>query len=132
MRLDDLDTLIPSYAANKEEQDNYKKLCDKENAKIKEIMMGFVVKEYRAGGYKARCSVTTKETFDENLLMDIIKEHNIPGVIKTKEYIDFDALENVIYNGLEKSILLEMDKAKESKEIITLRVTKDTKKEEED
>ena len=47
------------------------------------------------------------------------------GIIKTKEYVDFDALEKAIYNGLlPGETLLEMDKAREVKEVVTLRVTK--------
>lgn len=134
MRLSDLDTLIPEYAKNKKEEAQYKKLCDKENAQIKEIMMGFVVQDYRTGGYKASCSVSKKETFNEEMLINIIKSLGIvPNAIKTKEYIDYDELEHYLYNDdVPKEVILELDKAKEVKDVVTLRVTTDKRKDEVD
>lgn len=132
MKLNDLDTLIPQYAMNKAELDGYKKICDKENAQIKSIMKDFVVDKYEAGGYKASYSVSTRETMNEDRLLEIAHNFGIPEIVKTKEYIDFDALEKAIYDGkISKEILLEMDKAKEVKEVVTLRITKVKKKEEE-
>ena len=134
MKLSDLDTLIPSYAKNKQEFDYYKKLCEKENAQIKKIMMGFVVQQYPAGKYVANCKVVKKETFDEEMLINIIKSLGIvPNVIKTKEYIDYDELEQYLYtNDVPKEIILELDKAKEVKDVVTLRVTTDKRKDEVD
>lgn len=125
-KLNDLDALIPQYAANKSELDSYKKICDKENAQIKSIMMDFVVPNYEAGGYKASCSVQQRESMNEERLLEILgSEAKDMGIIKTKEYVDFDALEKAIYDGLlSQETLLEMDKAKEVKEVVTLRVTK--------
>ena len=125
MKLSDLDTLIPRYAANKAELDSYKKICDKENAQIKEVMKSFVVQNYEAGGYKASYSVSKRESMNEEMLLQIAHMHGIPEIVKTKEYIDFDALEHAIYNGLiSDEVLMEMDKAKETKEVVTLRISK--------
>lgn len=125
MKLNDLDVLIPQYAENKSEMDSYKKICDKENAQIKAIMKDFVVDNYEAGGYKASYSISKRETMNEEILLDIAHNFGIPEIVKTKEYIDFDALEKAIYNGdISDDILMEMDKAKEVKEVVTLRVTK--------
>ena len=132
MKLKDLDELIPQYAANKAEADSYKKICEKENAKIKAIMKDFVVTEYVAGEYKATYSVSTRETLNEDKLLEIAHHFGIPEIVKTKEYIDFDALEKAIYDGkISDDILMEMDKAKEVKEVVTLRVTKKKKEEDE-
>lgn len=132
MKLKDLDELIPQYAANKAEADSYKKICEKENAKIKAIMKDFVVTEYETGEYRATYSVSTRETLNEDKLLEIAHHFGIPEIVKTKEYIDFDALEKAIYDGkISDDILLEMDKAKEVKEVVTLRVTKKKKEEEE-
>ena len=135
MKLNDLDVLIPQYAENKSEMDSYKKICDKENAQIKSIMKDFVVDKYEAGGYRASYSVSTRETMNEEMLLEIL-DKNVPsnlGVVKTKEYVDFDALEKAIYDGkISEETLLEMDKAKEVKEVVTLRVTKIKEKKQED
>lgn len=125
MKLNDLDKLIPQYAANKNELDSYKKICDKENAQIKAIMKDFVVTGYEAGGYKASYIVSKRETLNEEKLLEIAHQLGISEIVKTKEYIDFDALEKAIYDGkISDDILLEMNKAKEVKEVVTLRVTK--------
>lgn len=121
----DLDELIPQYALNKSELDSYKKLCDRENAQIKAVMKDFALQHYEAGGYKATYSVSNRETMNEEKLLDIAHNFGLHKIIKTKEYIDFDALEKAIYDGeISEEMLLEMDKAKESKEVVTLRVSK--------
>lgn len=132
--LADLDKLIPQYALNKSELEGYKKICDKENAEIKAIMKSFVVSKYETEDYKATYSIVKKETMNEEKLLEIL----IPavpsnlGIIKTKQYIDYDALENAIYKGLiSDETILEMDKAKEVKETVTLRVTKKKKEKDE-
>lgn len=131
MKLEDLDVLIPQYASNKAEMDSYKKLCDKDNAKIKSIMKNFVVDKYETKDYKASYIVSHRETINEEMLLEIAHSHGISEIIKTKEYIDFDALENALYNDrIPKDVVLEMDKAKEVKQVISLRV--DKKKKEDD
>ena len=130
MKLNDLDKLIPQYASNKSELDNYKKICDKENAQIKAIMKDFAVQNYEADGYVASYSISQRETLNEEMLLEIAHRYGIPEIVKVKEYIDFDALERAIYNNkISDDVLLEMDKAKETKEVVTLRVKK--KKQEE-
>lgn len=132
MKLNDLERLIPQYAANKVELDSYKKICDRENTQIKSIMRDFAINKYEADGYKASYSVSTRETMNEDKLLEIAHMYGIPEIVKTKEYIDFDALEKALYDGkISKEIMLEMDKAKEVKEVVTLRVSKIKKKEEE-
>lgn len=125
MALNDLDTLIPQYAENKAELDSYKKICDKENAEIKAVMADFALQHYEAGGYKATYSVSERESMNEEMLLEIAHNRGIPEIVKTKEYIDFDALEDAIYNGrISQEVLLEMNKAREVKEVVTLRVSK--------
>ena len=122
---DTLDKLIPQYAKNKQEMDDYKKICDKENAQIKELMSSEGITEKEAGGYIAKYSVQQRESMNEAMLLEIAHQHGIPEIVKTKEYIDFDALEDAIYKGLiSREVLLEMDKAKEVKEVVVLKVSK--------
>lgn len=121
-----LDTLIPQYAENKAILDDYKKICDTENKQIKDIMDEG---SYEAGGYKATKSVQVRESMNEDKLLDVMKQHYAIhqkfGIIKTKEYIDMDALESAIYKGqIDKDTLLEIDKCRESKEVVALRISK--------
>lgn len=126
MELKTLDSLIPQYAANKREKDSYEKLCAAENAQIKAIMQEYVVQHYEVGGYKATYTIQKRETVDEEMLLEILKRNGeCEGIIKTKEYIDFDALENAIYHNLiPEDILAQMAEATEVREIPTLKVTK--------
>lgn len=126
-----LDELIPQYAMNKSEMDSYKKICDKENAEIKKLMTDLVLPFYEAGEYKATCTISERESMNEEMLLEIAHYHGISEIVKTKEYIDFDALEKAIYDGkISQEILLELDKAKEVKKVTTLRVSKIKKKKE--
>ena len=121
----ELDKLIPQYAMNKNEADAYKKLCDKENAQIKALMADLDNPVYETGGYKATYSVSTRESMNEDKLLEIAHIYGITEIVKTKEYIDFDILEDAIYKGrISEDILMEMNKAREVKEVVTLRVTK--------
>ena len=51
----------------------------------------------------------------------------IRGVVKKKEYVDMDALENAIYNG--KINAAELASCQTKKEVVTLKVTKLKRKE---
>ena len=125
MSLSKLDELIPKYALNKSEMESYKKICDKENAEIKSLMANLPDNTYTAGNYVATYSVSKRETMNEEKLLEIAHQYGITDIIKTKEYIDFDILENAIYHEtISPEVLMEMNKAKEVKEVVTLRVTK--------
>ena len=80
MELKTLDTLIPQFAANKREQDSYKKLCDKEGAEIKAIMQSFVLPHYEAGGYRATYTIQKRESINEELLLEIAHQHGISEI----------------------------------------------------
>ena len=129
-KLGSLEALIPQYAKNKFELDSYKKICDKENAEIKSLMLNNDMQEASAGGYTAKLIIQHRDSMNEDKLLEIAHNFGISEIVKTKEYIDFDALENAIYNNLiSQEVLLEMDKAKETKEVVTLKIGK-TKQEE--
>ena len=119
-----LDTLIPQYAENKSMLDDYKKICDDENKQIKDMMEEG---SYEAGGWKATKTISTRETMNEEKLLDVARKNSyyLSDIIKTKEYIDMDKLESLLYKGnISKEVLLEIDKCRESKEVVTLRISK--------
>lgn len=119
-----LDTLIPQYAENKSMLDDYKKICDNENKQIKELMEEG---SYEAGGWKATKTISTRETMNEEKLLAVAKKNGyyLSDIIKTKEYIDMDKLEALLYKGnISKEVLMEIDKCRESKEVVTLRISK--------
>lgn len=117
---DQLAKVVPVYALNKGEMDSYKKLCDTDNALIKQLMAEGKLTEFTAGGYTATISVAEKESFDETLLIATLKELKAKGIIKKREYVDMDALENAIYHGKLDAAALAPCQVKS--ETITLRV----------
>lgn len=117
-----LQELIPHYQLNKSEMDSYKKVVDKDNKEIKMIMLESQLPEFIVGDIKATCSVSERQDFIEEALIEKLKEMNVEGVIKMKEYVDMDALENAIYNG--ELNAAELASCQTKKEVVTLRVTK--------
>ena len=116
--------------------DKYKELKDKENAFKKQALdLGNNIKGYmyendmtsaNSENWTATLSCTKKESLNEDLAIEIIKE-NLGGallssVIKQKEYIDEDALEKLVYNG--DFDINKLAKAKMVEETYTLRVGK--------
>ncbi len=117
-----LEDLIVSYYDNKKSCDNYKKICDGQNKEIKSIMG---VDKHEFGDYKASVSETHKVKFDENQMMCILKANNITSVIKTREYIDLDALEDLMYHGeIPANVTKLLGECKHEEITQTLRVTK--------
>ena len=127
-----LDDLIRSYGRNNANLKEVKAVVDADNAKIKAIMREREIKDYQVDDWKAVYSVQRRESMNEDKLLDVLKKnwtaHNGSTqcpYIKTKEYIDFDILEDAIYrNELSNEVLMEMDTCKEVKEVETLKVSK--------
>lgn len=115
-----LNKLIPNYSMNKTELDSYKKLCDRDNAIIKELMKEEDIQLYDCGTHTAKMSVQTRQSMDENKLLDTIKSLNRPDLIKTKEYVDMDLLEKAIYN--EEINASDLNNCMITKEVTTLKV----------
>lgn len=117
-----LNTLVPEYYENKETMESYKKIVDKQNKEIKELMgdeYSFETEEYRAV-----LSTSTRVTMDDNKLLQILKKHNI-DCIRTREYVDMDILENMLYhNEIPKNVVKLISECKDEKEVKTLRVSK--------
>lgn len=118
-----LEELITHYYLNKTEADSYKKIADKDNAAIKEIMLKEELPEMvTSDGIKATCSISEKESFVEDALIEKIKSLGVKGIVKKKEYVDMEALENAIYNGTLNAA--ELASCQEKKQVVTLRVSR--------
>lgn len=127
--LERLSELVKSYSENKSAFDKLKKTCDTENSEIKSIMSKYDIPEYTFGDTVIKYSVQHRESMNEDMLLEIAHTFGIPEIVKTKEYIDFDALESAIYhNQIPQAVLLEMNKAKSVTEVPTLRISKKKEK----
>ena len=122
----DLSTSIDKYKESKDKENALKKANNELNETIKTYMQEHGMESANSEKYMATLSCTEKESLNEDLAIEIIKE-NLGGallnsVIKQKEYIDEDALEKLVYNG--DFDINKLAKAKIVKSVYTLRVNK--------
>lgn len=118
-----LNATIQGFYEDKQKLDYYKKQTDEANKEIKELMTKLDTDIfYTDKGLQAKITVQKRESFNENALIDKIKLLDVDGIIKTKEYVDMDALEDAIYNG--RLNASELTTCKTVKEVVTLKVTK--------
>ena len=122
----DIDSLIDEYKASKDKENALKKSNADVSDKIKSYFMDNGIDKHSTDLYTATVTTTNKESLNDELAIEIIKE-NLNGallksVIKQKEYIDEDALEKLVYNG--DFDITKLEKAKIVKPVTTLRVVK--------
>lgn len=121
----DIASIIDSYGKNKDEEKGLKKYIDKESKLIKEYFSKNNLESFESNKYTATVSNTTKTSLNDDLAIEILKDNLKPEelktVIKTKEYIDEDALEKLSYSGFDMSIL---ERAFIEKVTSTLRINK--------
>ena len=122
----DLSTAIDNYKESKDKENALKKANNELNETIKTYMQEHDMTSANSDNWTATLSCTKKESLNEDLAIEIIKE-NLGGallssVIKQKEYIDEDALEKLVYNG--DFDISKLEKAKITKVTTTLRIKK--------
>lgn len=126
-----LEELIPRYAMNKQELDSYTKICKEENEQIKTVLGELGENEYSAGGYKVKRIVVTKEAMNEAKLLEVLRQNGINDAIKTKEYVDMDALEAYLYNNAPSAELArQLEGCRTTTETVQLRLSKTKAKKE--
>ena len=130
MAKESLKTIVARWGKNKTEADKLKKVVDADGKQIKSIMTEKGLSESESDGYVAKLSVTKKEAFDEDGLLQFIKSTiwaekgsmECP-YIERVEVVNWDALEKAMYNGeITKKQMLEMDKYKKVTETQVLRI----------
>lgn len=122
----DLSKIIDEYKESKDKENALKKVNNALSENIKGYMYDHDMSSADSEKYTATLTRTDKESLNEDLAIEIIKE-NLSGallssVIKQKEYIDEDALEKLVYNG--DFDINKLAKAKITKTSYTLRVTR--------
>ena len=123
--LKELEVLIESYAENKSLADDYKKLCDEENKRIKTLMQEQNMTDCNSTNYTVKYYVQTRESMNEVKLLNMLKRENITKAIKTVEVVDMDMLESMLYNGeIASPLIAEMATFKETKTIPALKLSK--------
>ena len=120
---ENLNELIAQYGEQNDSCNKLKKVVTDLNSKIKKAIheLGKENTDIVVDGWKCSLSVTDSSDFNEDRLLEFCKQHNI-DVVKTKEYVDAEALEKLIYNGdISKEVMLEMDSCRDIKTRETLR-----------
>lgn len=122
-----LEDMIKIYVGKKEELDPLKKQVDDYNKRIKTEMRNRDLSEFIVDDVKVSVSVTPKSDFNELQAIEILRKNLTPEqfamCVKTKEYIDEDAFENLVYNsGVDAGILSPAETPKEP--VVTLRIGK--------
>lgn len=130
----ELKELVERYCTMKAEMDKYKKQVDADNEEIKSIMSKINLKEYETSGFIAKYSVSVSENFDEEKLIQVLtsqlyegKSAYDLGIIKHKEYVDMEALENAIYNGKLNAAMLSDCKTRKETARLTISKVKEKK-----
>ena len=122
---DDLDELIARYALNKNELDSYTKICKNENEQIKAMLVERGEDEHTAGGYTVKRVVAVKESMNEAKLLEVLRQNGINVAIKTREYVDMDALEAYLYNNLpSEDLARQLESCRTTTETVQLRLSK--------
>lgn len=123
-----LDILVPRYCENKQLSDEYKKLAESDNKTIKAQMADQALGSFTAGDYTVKYITTQRTSINEERLLAALQEHNIAGVIKTKEYVDMEALESYLYlNEVSPALAAELASCQATQEVVQLRIIKKKK-----
>ena len=113
---DDLKNLIPEYGKKNTECNSLKKVVSDLNTRIKKAIKDNKKsnEDIIVDGWVCKLAVKEKSTFNEDRLIEFCKKNKI-DVVRTKEYVDADALEKLMFNGsISKELILEMDKCKDT------------------
>ena len=95
-----LNSTITEYYEHHQEYKSAESAKNLYNSMLKTLMTeNGITKHTTPEGIKVSLTSTNKPTFAEDLLISYLKTLNIPGIIKTREYVDMDALEDAIYHN---------------------------------
>lgn len=123
-----LTALIIGYFENKSKSDAMSKKVKEQNELIKQqITDENLPNKFEVDDLKVTKTVIKKNKFDDELAIEILKENlsgeQLESVVKTKEYIDDDALESLIYNKELDGSLLDSC-VQPLPDVIQLKITK--------
>lgn len=92
---------IAEYAEVKKQETNVKKIVSELGSTIKQEMQNRDVTEFVAGDVRASITITPNQEVNELQAIEILRKALTPEqfskVVKTKEYIDDDEFEKLVY-----------------------------------
>ena len=128
----DFDKLVTHYGELDSQIKSLSKELDSDKVTIKNYMEDNQYKDYTAGGYKLVRQVSYRTKYDEDKMLEILKQDwkerygdlECP-YIKTREYVDMDQLESVIYaNELPNETLAKLNNCQDKTEVVALKCIK--------
>lgn len=128
----DLKELVTHYGELDQQIKTLSKELESDKVTIKNELEAINKNDYSAGGYKVVRKVSYRTKVDEDKMLKVLKadwkerygDIECP-YIKTKEYVDTDELESVLYAGeLPAKTLAELNDCRERQEIVSLTCTK--------
>lgn len=125
--MSNMDLMIQLYVDAKIELDERKKVADKYNKELKDLLQSSDMTEYSNDRYKINLVTSERSSMDEDLLLKelINLKDKFPGLIKSKEYVDMDELESLMYaNDLDDETLQKIDKCITIKRVTQLRLSR--------
>lgn len=107
----DLHDIVLSYNDAKKQEGSIKKIVTDLGSAIKQELQNRDVTEFIAGDVRASITVTPNQDVNELQAIEILRKALTPEqfaeVVKTKEYIDDDAFEKLVYaNEVDAEILM--------------------------
>lgn len=115
-----LEEEINQYGELKSAADSYKKQAEAENAVIKKYMLENNLTSAKSDSYSVSCKTITSQSFNDEKLLEKLKSLKTEGIVKTREYVDMEALEGAIYNG--KLNASELADCRETKQQVRLTI----------
>lgn len=120
----ELKNLIDNYGESKKEENAIVKRNNERNSQIKQLFLDNDISSFETDSFIATVSETEKQSLNNELALGILKEelgeNELTSVVKTKEYIDEDALEKLVFNG--QFDISKLEKAVDKKIVSTLRI----------
>lgn len=89
--------IIKSYYELNEQKKKFDSSVKKLNAEIKDYMTAHGIEIFDFENYSVKKATSERVKFNEDLLVQIIKDMGREDLIKIKEYVDLDELEREIY-----------------------------------
>lgn len=127
-----LDKLVSHYGEIDSKIKVLSKELDSDKVTLKNIMTEENLDDYTAGGYKVVKQISYRTKYNEDKMLDVLKADWTARYgsmecpyIKTKEFVDMDALEAVIYaNELPTEVMNKLNDCQEKTEVVALKCSK--------
>ena len=113
----EFDSMVDDYVEAKKKEQEASKVTKVLGTQIKKYLSEDNLTSYDTADSSISIQIRSSVSFDEENLIEYLKVAGLSrGLVRKKEYIDFDALESAIYRGrLSDDVVKELEKFKITK-----------------